>query len=222
MLTATGALGRPSAPSFSAKVSSGGAEYLSPTAGPATARNSRSASRTVRVSANSTAAPNAGSPVSGPHGTRPRLGFNPTSPHADAGIRIDPAASFACAIGTAPAATSAAAPPLDPPTPRSSAHGLLVGPVRTGSVAKLNASSGTVVTPNAANPAARKRRIRSESCRARIPLSAREPKAELDALGHGAVLEQERRAAERPVRVVRERRVEQRLRQPVHHRVRPR
>ena len=87
--------------------------------------------------------PNSGSPTSGPDGTRPRLGLSPTSPQQDAGIRIEPAPSLPCAIGTAPAATSAAAPPLDPPTPRSRSHGLRVGPVRRGSVAKLIANSGT-------------------------------------------------------------------------------
>ena len=61
-------------------------------------------------------------------GVRPRLGFRPTSPQQEAGIRIEPAPSLPCAIGIAPAATSAAAPPLDPPTPRSQSQGLRVGP----------------------------------------------------------------------------------------------
>ena len=101
--------------------------------------------------------------MSGPHGVRPRLGLSPTSPQQDAGIRIEPAPSLPCAIGTAPAATSAAAPPLEPPTPRSRFHGLRVGPCLTDSVAKPRPISGTVVSPSVTSPAARNRVIRSLS-----------------------------------------------------------
>src|SRR6476646_5814166 len=94
-------------------------------------------SRTVRVTANSEAMPNAASPVSGPHGILPRLGLRPTSPQQEAGIRIEPAPSLAWASGTAPAATSAAAPLLDPPTPRVRSQGFRVGPCLTDSVEKL-------------------------------------------------------------------------------------
>ncbi len=45
----------------------------------------------------------------------PRLGFSPTTPHWDAGMRIDPAMSLACATGTKAAATAAPDPPDDPP-----------------------------------------------------------------------------------------------------------
>jgi hypothetical protein len=41
-----------------------------------------------------------------------RLGFKPTTPQQVAGILSEPAPSLPCARGTAPAATSAAAPPL--------------------------------------------------------------------------------------------------------------
>ena len=61
-------------------------------------------------------------------GSRPREGFNPTRPQQDAGIRIEPPPSLACAIGTTPAATMAADPPLDPPAERLVSHGLRVGP----------------------------------------------------------------------------------------------
>ena len=47
--------------------------------------------------------------------TRSRVGLNPTRPQQAAGIRIEPPPSLACAIGRAPAATSAADPPDDAP-----------------------------------------------------------------------------------------------------------
>ncbi len=52
-------------------------------------------------------------------------------------MRSEPAASVACAIGTTPAATAAAEPPLDPPALRSGLHGLRVAPYSTGSVVML-------------------------------------------------------------------------------------
>ncbi|GAA0375582.1 hypothetical protein GCM10009530_27610 [Microbispora corallina] len=119
--------------------------------------------------------PNMGSPMSGPLVTRPRLGLSPTSPQQDAGIRIDPAPSLACATGTAPAATSAAAPPLDPPAPRPVSQGLRVTPYLSDSVAKSTAISGTVVTPSTARPAALNLRITPVSCRATTPRRARLP-----------------------------------------------
>ncbi len=54
-------------------------------AGPAMASSSAALSRTVRVSACSTAQPLTASPYSGPSGTRARVGLRPNSPHAEAG-----------------------------------------------------------------------------------------------------------------------------------------
>ena len=51
----------------------------------------------------------------GPTGVRPRVGLSPNRPQHEAGMRIEPPPSLACAIGTMPAATAAAAPPLEPP-----------------------------------------------------------------------------------------------------------
>ena len=48
-------------------------------------------------------------------GIVPWVGLNPTSPQHAAGMRIDPAPSDAVAMPTAPAATSAAEPPDEPP-----------------------------------------------------------------------------------------------------------
>src|ERR1035441_10147425 len=74
--------------------------------------------------------------------------------------------SLPSASGTAPAAASAAGPPLDPPAPRSASRGLRVGPCLTDSVEKLITISGTVVSPRVTSPAARNRAIRSVSRRA--------------------------------------------------------
>ncbi len=43
-------------------------------------------------------------------------------------MRIEPPPSLACAIGTIPAATAAAEPPLEPPAVRPVSQGLRVGP----------------------------------------------------------------------------------------------
>ena len=43
------------------------------------------------------------------------MGLIPTSPHSDAGMRIEPPPSVAVATPTSPAATAAAEPPLEPP-----------------------------------------------------------------------------------------------------------
>src|ERR671917_2314436 len=61
-------------------------------------------------------------------GTKPNDGLNPKMPQNEAGMRTEPAPSLPCASGPRPAATAAAAPPLDPPAVRPSCHGLWVGP----------------------------------------------------------------------------------------------
>ncbi|CAB5025592.1 unannotated protein [freshwater metagenome] len=60
-------------------------------------------------------------------------------------MRIDPPPSFACAMGTTPAATSAAEPPLDPPADRPRCQGLRVAPKRVDSVLAVSPNSGRVV-----------------------------------------------------------------------------
>src|SRR5205807_10273914 len=92
------------------------------------------------------------SPMSGPTETRPRAGFSPTRPQQAAGIRVEPPPSFPCAIGTIPAATAAADPPLDPPGVRSSDHGFRVGPTRRDSVVGRIPISGSAVLPTITNP----------------------------------------------------------------------
>lgn len=90
-------------------------------------------------------------------------------------MRIEPAASVAWANGTMPAATAAAAPPLDPPEPWATFQGLRVGPHSVDSVVPLQANSGVAVRPRVTSPASRKRRISSESAAAVKPCASRLP-----------------------------------------------
>ena len=55
-----------------------------------------------------------------------RVGFSPTKPVNEAGMRIDPPPSEAELIGAMPAAISADAPPDDPPGERSRSQGFRV------------------------------------------------------------------------------------------------
>ena len=57
----------------------------------------------------------------------PAARLEPEQAAAAAGMRIEPPPSFACAIGTMPAATAAAEPPLEPPVERVRSYGLRVG-----------------------------------------------------------------------------------------------
>ncbi len=88
---------------------------------------------------------------------RPRLGLRPTSPFHDAGRRVEPPPSLACATGTRPAATAAADPPEDPAGERVRSHGLLVGPNDGGWVLGEEPSSGRFVLPSVTKPARRNR-----------------------------------------------------------------
>src|ERR671918_115524 len=91
-----------------------GTDWGSRSSAPARTESSSAASATVRVSG-----PCTENPVqpfaAGQAGTRPIVGFSPTTPQQLAGILIDPARSVPSASGPRPAATAAAAPPLDPP-----------------------------------------------------------------------------------------------------------
>ena len=89
---------------------------------------------------------------SGASETRPRWGFSPKSPQQAAGMRIEPAPSEAEAIGTSPAATAAALPPLEPPGVRCGSQGLRVTPQVADSVKPQIASSGSSVLPTTIAP----------------------------------------------------------------------
>jgi hypothetical protein len=109
----------------------GGAKYGSPGAGPDTASSSAALSRTLRDSACCTLMPLQPSPSFGAEDTRARVGFIPNSPQHEAGIRIEPPPSVACAAGTIPDTTADAAPPEEPPAERVRSHGLGVGAVQS-------------------------------------------------------------------------------------------
>src|SRR6202011_3341654 len=73
------------------------------------------ASATVRATTPLVASPAQSSPKSGPLEIRPREGFSPTTPQQEAGMRIEPPPSPPWPSAQRPAATAAAAPPLEPP-----------------------------------------------------------------------------------------------------------
>src|SRR6266536_2345156 len=95
------------------------------------------------------------SPTIGPWLTRPRVGLRPTSPHALAGMRMDPPPSLACATGTMPLATAAADPPDEPPAERPGSHGLRAGGKLRASVVTVVPNSGTFVRPSGTKTAVR-------------------------------------------------------------------
>lgn len=96
-------------------------------------------------------------------GTRPRVGFIPTSPQHAAGILIDPPPSDPVAAGTMPAATAAADPPEDPPVVRAGFQGFRVTPLAAVAVQGQIISSGTLVMPSGMAPASRSRLTGSPS-----------------------------------------------------------
>src|SRR5580765_388597 len=84
---------------------------------------------------------------------RPYVGFNPTTPHNDAGCRTLPPVSVPRANTASPAATEAAEPPLDPPGTRSRSHGLWTGPYAEFSLDEPIANSSQFVLPTSTAPA---------------------------------------------------------------------
>jgi hypothetical protein len=139
-----------------------GATYRAPGSCPCVQSRIAALSRTVQLTAWWTESPPQPSVRSGPIGTRPRLGLSPNSPQHDAGMRIDPPPSVACAAGITPAATAELAPPDDPPAMREGSHGLRVAPVSLFSVVAVWPNSGEAVLPNTTKPAASIRWTNSE------------------------------------------------------------
>src|SRR5690242_8556138 len=109
-------------------------------------------------------------------GTRPSVCLNPTTPQHAAGMRLDPPPSVPTPIGANPAATAAAAPPLDPPQVRDRSHGLAVHPNSGASVKHLWPNSGVVVLPMRIAPAALSLATQGESAAGTLSASAKEPK----------------------------------------------
>src|ERR1700675_995036 len=78
-------------------------------------------------------------------GTSPKGAFTQTTPQNERGTRIEPTPSVPIASGPHPAATAAAAPPLDPPLVRSLFQGLRVTPETGLSAVSLYPDSHVVV-----------------------------------------------------------------------------
>ena len=90
-------------------------------------------------------------------GILPRLGFSPTSPQKEAGMRTEPPMSVPSAMLTQPEATAAPEPPEEPPGVRAGFQGLRVMPHSGLCVKPAKANSGVVVLPTTMAPASRKR-----------------------------------------------------------------
>jgi hypothetical protein len=125
----------------------------SPGSGPHSRSSASALSRTLRDSTPWVQAPNHTSPSCGASEMRPREGLSVNSPQQAAGMRSEPPPSLPAAIGSTPAATAAAAPPLEPPALRVRSQGLLTGPCSSLSLTPLSPNSGRLVLPNTTRPA---------------------------------------------------------------------
>ncbi len=126
--------------------------YGSPGSRPWHTSRASAQSRTDLVTTKLTDSPTRGSALKGICDIRPREGFRPTRPQCAAGLRIEPPASVAVAMGTARAATIAHDPPLDPPGVRSRSQGFRVIPAIRLSVTVAMPNSGVVVLPSTTAP----------------------------------------------------------------------
>ena len=113
--------------------------------------SSSAASRTVRASAPTWES--VGAAETGKIGTRANCALMPNRPQSAAGMRTEPPPSVPRANGVRPAATLAAAPPLEPPGVLDKSHGLRVIPVRGLSQTALQPNSLVVVLPTMQPPA---------------------------------------------------------------------
>src|ERR1700679_753487 len=113
--------------------------------------------------------------VPGQTGMVPSVGFSPTTPQKEAGMRMEPPASVPVAIGTAPDATVAPDPALDPPELRARFHGLRVIPVRGDIPVPFQPNSGVVVFPMTTAPACTNRSTMGEELAAGVRGLVREP-----------------------------------------------
>src|SRR5918997_2318957 len=110
-------------------------------------------------------------------GTRPNDCLNPKMPQNEAGIRIEPAPSLPWASGPSPAATAAAAPPLDPPGVFTRFHGLNDGPNTRLPESPFQPNSGVLVLPSMTAPAAYNRSTTGASSSGTQSGSINEPRA---------------------------------------------
>ena len=93
--------------------------------------------------------------LEGTSGIRPGDGRRPTSPQKAAGLRMLPPRSEPSASGSIPAATAAAAPPLEPPAVRERSKGLRVAPNTALKVCEPAPNSDVFVLPITIAPARR-------------------------------------------------------------------
>src|SRR4029079_10996637 len=93
-------------------VAGGATPYGSPNTGPAITSRRSATSRTVRAIGPLTTIAPQPSYEAGASGTRPRVGFSPTTSQHELGIRHEPPPSLPTASGEIPAAAADAAPPL--------------------------------------------------------------------------------------------------------------
>src|SRR5580704_8920142 len=95
--------------------------------------------------------------------TRPYVGFNPTMPQYEAGIRTEPAVSVPSDAKHWAAATAAPGPPDDPPGVSVGSHGLCTGPKNVTAEVPPYANSWRFSFPSRTAPAALSLRTTSAS-----------------------------------------------------------
>ena len=113
--------------------------------------------------------------VPGQTGIAPSVGLSPTTPQNAAGMRTEPPASVPVAMGTAPPATVAPDPALEPPELRVGSHGLRVTPVRGEMPVPFHPNSGVVVRPTTTTPASSSRATMGEEADAGESVLVSEP-----------------------------------------------
>ncbi len=143
--------------------------------GPAIALSISARSAAVRAIGPSTLSVDQPS-AAGHVGTRPGDGRSPTTPQKLAGLRSEPPMSLPSAIGSMPAASAAAAPPLLPPHVFVSSYGFSVAPNTVLNVCEPAPNSGVLVLPTAMAPAVRSRSTMSASSSGTNALKIGDPK----------------------------------------------
>src|SRR6185295_13954002 len=104
----------------------------------------------------------------------PYDGLRPTTPHAAAGMRIEPPVSLPMDAKAIPDATLTADPPLDPPGERVGSFGCRTGPNADSSLVVPRANSCRFTFPTKIAPAARRWAMACASVAATCPSRTRE------------------------------------------------
>ncbi len=151
-------------------------ETLSCASAPAMTSSISAASRTVRV-IGPTVSCVGHSSTSPLRLIRPRVVFNPTTPHRPAGMRTEPPVSVPIAAVARPAATATAEPLLEPPGTRCTArsHGFHGVPMTALVPQPPNAYSTVCVLPITTAPEARSRATTVALAAETLGGTAREP-----------------------------------------------